>query len=76
MNVVENQLRDNDPPESRKTFERLLEEGFSELDAKKLIAKVIASETFWIIKKSDAFNHKRFVNNLSRLPEDPEEGSI
>jgi hypothetical protein len=53
-----------------------LEEGFSELDAKKLIAKVIASETFWIIKKSDAFNHKRFVNNLSRLPEDPEEGSI
>jgi len=27
MNVVENQLRDNDPPESRKTFERLLKKG-------------------------------------------------
>ncbi len=73
MNVVENQLRDNDPPESRITFERLLREGFSELDAKKLIAKVIATETFWIIKKSEAFNRKRLVNNLNRLPKDAEE---
>ena len=76
MDAVENQLKNNDPPESRITFERLLQEGFSELDAKKLIAKVIVTETFWIIKKNEPFNLKRFVNNLNHLPEDPEEDRI
>jgi hypothetical protein len=73
MEAVENQLRDNDPPETRVTFDRLQKEGFSELDAKKLIGQVIASETFWIVKKNETFNLKRFVNNLNRLPKEPEE---
>jgi hypothetical protein len=73
MEVVENQLRDNDPPETRTTYDRLKREGFSELDAKKLIAQVIVSETFWIMKKKEDFNLKRFVKNLNRLPGEPEE---
>ena len=73
MEVVDNQLRDNDPPETRTTFDRLKNEGFNELNAKKLIAQAIAAETFWIMKKKEMFNLKRFVNNLKRLPEEPEE---
>ena len=73
MEVVENQIRDNTPPETRITFDRLKREGFSELDAKKYIAQVIASETFWMMKKKEPYNLKRFIKNLNRLPADPEE---
>ena len=73
MEVIDNQLRDNDPPETRTTFKRLKDEGFSELDSKKLIAQAIAAETFWIMKKNETFNLKRFIKNLNRLPAEPEE---
>jgi hypothetical protein len=73
MEVVENQLRDNDPPETRATYNRLKSEGFSELDAKKLIARAIVAETFWIMKKKEMFNLNRFIKNLNRLPAEPKE---
>jgi hypothetical protein len=28
--IIENQLRDNNPPETRKTLQRLIEEGYEE----------------------------------------------
>jgi hypothetical protein len=73
MEVVENQLRDNDPPETQTTYDRLKSEGFSELDAKKLIAQAIVAETFWIMKKKEMFNLTRFIKNLNRLPAEPKE---
>jgi hypothetical protein len=73
VEVVDNQLRDNNPPETRITFERLQREGHSEPESKRLIAMVIAAETFWIMKSKQNFNHDRFVRNLNRLPLSPEE---
>ena len=73
LEVVENQIRDNDPPETRLTIQRLVREAFSEPDAKRLVATVIAAETFWIFKSQAEFNLKRFVQNLNRLPASPEE---
>ena len=35
LEVVENQLHDNDPPETRETFQRLLAETYTEEEAKK-----------------------------------------
>lgn len=69
LDAVENQLRDNDPPETRQTLDRLRKEGHSEEDAKVLIASVIAAETYWIMKSGSAFNHERFLRNLQRLPD-------
>jgi hypothetical protein len=37
LEVVENQLRANDPPETRQTLDRLLASGYSRKDAIKLI---------------------------------------
>jgi hypothetical protein len=51
----------------------LKSEGFSELDAKKLIAQAIVAETFWMMKKKEVFNLQRFVKNLNRLPAEPKE---
>ena len=69
LEAVETQLRANDPPETRQTFDRLRTEGFSEEDAKVLIGSVIAVETFDIMKSGTPFNHERFVRNLNRLPD-------
>ncbi|NTW60129.1 MAG: hypothetical protein HGB21_15340 [Nitrospirae bacterium] len=72
LEVVENQLVNNDPPETRQTYERLVREGHSEKDAKKLIGAAIAAETYWILKENQPFNQARFVAALNKLPKLPE----
>ena len=71
LEVVENQLAGNDPPETKKTYERLIREGHSDEDAKMLIGSVIAAEVFYIMKQEKPFDHARFVEALNRLPEIP-----
>ena len=46
IEVVENQLRNNDPPQTGKLFKRLIEAGHSEKEAKRLIACVVSAEIF------------------------------
>jgi hypothetical protein len=72
MEVVENQLRDMDPPETRQTYDRLLAEGIPEKEAKRLLGAVVASEIFDILKKQEPFNLARFTKALSDLPKLPE----
>ena len=71
LEVVDNQLNANDPPDTRKTFERLTSEGYSVDEAKRLIACVVTSEIFDVLKKKESFNLERFVNALNALPKVP-----
>ena len=71
MEVVENQLRNNDPPQTRQTFERLIETGHSEKEAKRLIACVVSAEIFDVLKKNQPFDLDRFVKGLNKLPAMP-----
>ena len=71
LEVVDNQLQANDPPETRQTFDRLISEGHSEVEAKKLIGCVVSSEIFDILKKQEPFNTERFAKALNELPKLP-----
>ena len=71
MEVVENQLGDNDPPQTRQTLSRLIEAGHSEKEAKRLIGCVISAEIFDVLKKNEPFNLDRFVQGLNKLPAMP-----
>jgi hypothetical protein len=71
MEVVENQLRDNDPPKTRQTLSRLIEAGHSEEEAKRLIGCVVSAEIFDVLKKNEPFNLDRFVKGLNKLPAMP-----
>jgi len=73
LSVVNNQLKDNNSPETKQTYERLLKEGHSESEAKRLIGCVVAAEIFDILKKKEPFNQQRFVAALDRLPKIPGE---
>lgn len=69
--VIDNQMEANDPPETRETFERLLREGHSKIEAKKLIGTVVVVEIYDTMKHSRPFNRDRFVTNLKNLPRLP-----
>ena len=71
LEVVNNQLRANDPPETRITLNRLIAEGYSEKDAKELIGCVVSSEIFDVLKSKEEFNLKRYVDALNKLPQLP-----
>lgn len=44
LQVVENQLRDGNPPETKATYERLIAEGISDENARALIGQVVVCE--------------------------------
>ena len=71
IEVVENQLRNNDPPQTGQTFKRLIAAGHSEKEAKRLLACVVSAEIFDVLKKNEPFNLDRFVKGLNKLPAMP-----
>ncbi len=71
LEVVDNQLRSNDPLETRQTFDRLISEGYSEKETKELIGHVVASEIFVVLKNQEPFNLVKFVDALNKLPKFP-----
>ena len=71
LQVVNNQIKANDPPETKQTLDRLLSEGHSEKEAKRLIGCVVSSEIFDVLKNQEEFDRERFVIALNRLPKSP-----
>ena len=69
--VIENQMRDNTPPETRQTYDRLLAEGHSREEAMKLIGRAVASEIFDVLKSGKPYNEQRFITALQALPKLP-----
>lgn len=81
LQIVQNQLDANDPPETRETVERLMAQGISAQDSKRYIAQAVAAEVWYILHENETFDLDRYVKNLERLPAPPweegeEEGSI
>ena len=72
LEVVENQIRQLNPPATKETFDRLIAEGFDPTEARRLIGCVVASEIFDILKKLEPYNEDRYVSALRNLPELPE----
>ena len=69
LEIVDNQLRSNEPPETGKTLKRLRSLGYSVREAKLLIASAVAVETFHMLKKDELYNQDRFKRNLDILPD-------
>ncbi|MCK4294534.1 MAG: DUF1841 family protein [Planctomycetes bacterium] len=71
LQVVANQLRANDPPETRQTFDRLVSQGISAQDAKIYIAQAVCVEIWDALYNKKPFNRERYLKNLKRLPKEP-----
>ncbi len=73
LEVVNNQIGANNPPETKQTLGRLIAEGFSKAEAKDMIACVVLSEMFDMLKGEEVYNEQRYVAALNKLPDMPED---
>jgi hypothetical protein len=67
LEVVENRLRANDPPETRRTFDRLLAVGHSREDAIKLIGQAVVREIWEVMTHRKPYDAKRYIKALEKL---------
>ena len=76
VEAVENQMRDDDPPEVNQAMSRLLTLGETRENAMRYIATVFSVEVYETMKNHTLFDVSRYVKNLNALPKLPydEEG--
>jgi hypothetical protein len=69
--IIENQLKDNNPPETKATYERLRKQGFDEYQTKQMLGQCLAVELFEIMKFKRPYDKARYIKNLLALPKEP-----
>ena len=69
--IIKNQLRGNDPPETKVTYDRLRKQGFDDFQTRQMIGQCIAVELFEVIRFKKPYNNKRYIVNLKKLPTEP-----
>ncbi len=67
LEVVENQIREDDPPETRQTLERLLAAGYSRKQAIEMIGSALVEEIWAIMHENKPFDRARFTALLEQL---------
>jgi hypothetical protein len=71
LGIVNNQIESNNPPQTKQALMRLRKDGYSDIDAKKLIGQCVIVELQMVITEGKPFDEERFVKNLERLPKEP-----
>ncbi len=69
--IIKNQLKNNDPPETKITYDRLIKLGYNDLQTRQMIGQCVAVELFEVINNNKPYNNTRFIKNLKKLPEEP-----
>src|SRR3954454_7215234 len=72
LEIVDTQLRDGTPPETRQTFDRLVAAGYTPEGARQLLAHVVVREIFTVMARGERYDAERFVAALHRLPALPD----
>ena len=68
IEIVDNQIKINDPKCTKETLERLVDLGIPEKSGKELIGRVLVEEMYDILKSQVPFNEKRYAKKLTMLP--------
>ena len=71
QSVIDEQLTSGEPPYAKRTLERLKREGFSEIEAKTMMAGIVAYHMSNMIDSDQAFNNGEYERLLNQLPEFP-----
>lgn len=69
LEVVENQVKMNEPKCTRETLKRLMSLGYTEIQSKEMIGSVLIEEIYYIMKNKNGFNEKRYAKKLATLPD-------
>ena len=66
--IIENQMRDGTPPETKQTYDRLIADGHSHEDTMRLIGCALSTEMFELLKNRQPYNEDRYIAALKALP--------
>ncbi len=69
--VVRQQIRNNDPPETKQTYDRLIKLGLAKDEVMRMLAVVVAAEIFDVMKEEEPFDLERYISRLDKLPVEP-----
>jgi hypothetical protein len=69
LEVVDTQLANNDPPQTRATLERLVEHGYSREGARELIAQAVLDEIAAVLSSGQPYDAARYLAALEKLTE-------
>ena len=67
LEVVDNQLKDNNPPMVREVYDRLIGVGYSAREAKEKIGAVVIEEIYDVMKKNQPYDEKRYTDALKNM---------
>lgn len=65
--TVDNQIRENNPPITRMTLEKLKKLGYTEKIAKEKIAAVLIEEIYDVMKNNAPYDEERYSKKLRSL---------
>ena len=65
--VLDNQIKNGDPPETKDTLDRLMASGHDESAARKLIAEVLVHEFHSMLESRTPYNNARYTAALAQL---------
>lgn len=69
--IIKNQIRENNPPETKETYDRLIKKGFDDLQTRQMIGQCLAVELFDVMKYGKPYDNPRYIKNLLSLPKEP-----
>ena len=69
LEVVENQLKANDPPCTKDIYEKLLNVGYSKSEAKDKIGAVVLTEIYDILQEGQSFDEEKYKESLEEMLE-------
>ena len=67
LEVVDNQVRDNNPPETKATLERLMKNGHSRKESREMIGAAVATQIWEIMAQGAEFDEEKYSAELRKL---------
>lgn len=67
LEVVDNQLKANDPPETKQAYEKLVAAGYSKNEAKEKIGAIVLTEIYDILKENQPYDKESYVAALEEM---------
>ena len=69
--AIENQMKEDEPRETKVTFHRLLAAGYSRKETMKLLACVLLVELYDMVRDNRLYEEASYVKKLQALPQLP-----
>ena len=69
IEVINTQISENNPPETKLTYDRLMKQFKDHDEVMRHIGCVIVAEIFDVLKKKEPYNKERYVEKLNNLPD-------